>query len=206
MPRRRKFLWKTPKYPNSHEIAITETTVGGHDIACVDRISNLPVKIIREIFFRVHPKDAARASVWSKRWLRLWASLSDIYLENGEIGMLFLRITVDKNSSCELLVKKWINFAIENKDIIFPDELTETLLPPIHDIKNLELQIYSSTATSQKILDGFIWILPGLRTLSLTFGSIAKIIEFQREDDVEVILARALARVKIGSQAKTNKR
>lgn len=115
MPRRRKFLWKTPKYPNSHEIAITETTVGGHDIACVDRISNLPVKIIREIFFRVHPKDAARASVWSKRWLRLWASLSDIYLENGEIGMLFLRITVDKNSSCELLVKKWINFAIENK-------------------------------------------------------------------------------------------
>ncbi|XP_009769796.1 uncharacterized protein [Nicotiana sylvestris] len=98
---------------------------------------------------------------------------------------------------------KHLSLICENEqDIIFPDELTETLLPPIHDIKNLELQIYSSTATSQKILDGFIWILPGLRTLSLTFGSIAKIIEFQREDDVEVILAR----VKIGSQAKTNKR
>ncbi|XP_059295258.1 uncharacterized protein LOC132048367 [Lycium ferocissimum] len=41
-------------------------------------------------------------------------------------------------------------------------------------------KIDSSTATSQNILDGFIWILPGLKTLSLTLGSISKIIEFHR--------------------------
>ncbi|KAJ8567075.1 hypothetical protein K7X08_019283 [Anisodus acutangulus] len=62
-------------------------------------------------------------------------------------------------------------------DIIFPGELTETILPTINNIKNLELQIESSTATTQKILDAFIWILPGLKTLSLTCGSISKIIE-----------------------------
>ncbi|KAJ8567076.1 hypothetical protein K7X08_019284 [Anisodus acutangulus] len=42
------------------------------------------------------------------------------------------------------------------QDIIFPDELTETLLLAINSMENLELQIDSSTASSQKILDGFI--------------------------------------------------
>ncbi|XP_059309575.1 uncharacterized protein LOC132060596 [Lycium ferocissimum] len=63
-------------------------------------------------------------------------------------------------------------------DIIFPDKLTERLLPTINDLKNLELQIDSSTATSQQILDGFVWMLPGLKRLSLTLGSISKLIEF----------------------------
>ncbi|PHT76578.1 hypothetical protein T459_20100 [Capsicum annuum] len=61
--------------------------------------------------------------------------------------------------------------------IIFPDELAEVLLPTINDLKNLEIRIDSFAATSQQILDGFVWILPGLKTLSLTLGSITKVIE-----------------------------
>ncbi|KAF3643865.1 hypothetical protein FXO37_21733 [Capsicum annuum] len=64
--------------------------------------------------------------------------------------------------------------------IIFPDELAEVLLPTINDLKNLEIRIDSFAATSQQILDGFVWILPGLKTLSLTLGSITKVIEFDQ--------------------------
>ncbi|XP_059312762.1 putative F-box/FBD/LRR-repeat protein At4g00315 [Lycium ferocissimum] len=64
------------------------------------------------------------------------------------------------------------------QDIIFPNEITDILLPTINDLENLELQIESSTATSQQIIDGFAWILPRLKTLSLTLGSISKLIEF----------------------------
>ncbi|XP_060194142.1 FBD-associated F-box protein At5g60610-like isoform X1 [Lycium barbarum] len=115
MSQRRRFMWRNPKESYIHKITITETTEGGQDIACVDRISNLPVDIIRQFLFRIPPKDIARTSVLSKKWLSIWASLSDIYLENGEIGMLFLRMTVDKRSSWELLGKRWIDFALKNK-------------------------------------------------------------------------------------------
>ncbi|XP_060190091.1 uncharacterized protein LOC132619153 isoform X1 [Lycium barbarum] len=67
---------------------------------------------------------------------------------------------------------------LNEQGIIFPDELNETLLPTINDLKTMELRIDSSTVTSQQILDGFVWILPGLKTLSLTLGSITKFIEF----------------------------
>ncbi|XP_060193838.1 FBD-associated F-box protein At5g22730-like [Lycium barbarum] len=115
MSQRRRFMWRNPKESYIHKITITETTEGGQDIACVDRISNLPVHIIRQFLFRIPPKDIARTSVLSKKWLSIWASLSDIYLENGEIDMLFLRMTVDKRSSWELLGKRWIDFALKNK-------------------------------------------------------------------------------------------
>ncbi|KAK4367549.1 hypothetical protein RND71_011341 [Anisodus tanguticus] len=108
-------MWKTPKDPNSHKITITETTEGGQVIARVDRISNLPIDIISQFLLRVLPKDAARTSILSKRWQRIWASLPDIYFDNDEVGMLFFGMSVIKRSSCELLVKKWINIALENK-------------------------------------------------------------------------------------------
>lgn len=47
--------------------------------------------------------------------------------------------------------------------IIFPDELTEMLLPTINYLKNLELRIDLSAATSQQILDGFACILTCLK-------------------------------------------
>ncbi|KAF3650868.1 hypothetical protein FXO38_16925 [Capsicum annuum] len=77
--------------------------------------------------------------------------------------------------------------------IIFPDELAEVLLPTINDLKNLEIRIDSFAATSQQILDGFVWILPGLKTLSLTLGSITKVIE----DDVKVLSAELVQHRKL---------
>ncbi|XP_059285034.1 putative F-box/FBD/LRR-repeat protein At3g49030 [Lycium ferocissimum] len=67
---------------------------------------------------------------------------------------------------------------LDEQAIRFPDELTEILAPTINDLKNLELRVRSSTAASQQILDGFVRILPGLKTLSFTSSSISELIEF----------------------------
>ncbi|XP_004245274.2 F-box/FBD/LRR-repeat protein At1g13570-like [Solanum lycopersicum] len=118
----------------------------------VDRISNLPIEIIREIHFRLPRIDAVKTSILSKKWQSIWASHPRIFLDeidfgadysrysvadkpkrdsfltyliksleirqkpseyNCDVDKLCLRMTVE-NSPAELLVNKWISFALEN--------------------------------------------------------------------------------------------
>ncbi|XP_060190092.1 FBD-associated F-box protein At5g22730-like isoform X2 [Lycium barbarum] len=168
MPRKRK----TPKDPKIHEFRGRQ-----------DRISNLPIEIIRQIHCYLPVKDAARISVLSHKWQSIWASSPNIYLDEIDFGANFQQYSnrdkAKRNAFLTYLQKSLDRCNnCEEQGIIFPDELNETLLPTINDLKTMELRIDSSTVTSQQILDGFVWILPGLKTLSLTLGSITKFIEF----------------------------
>ncbi|WMV39175.1 hypothetical protein MTR67_032560 [Solanum verrucosum] len=59
--------------------------------------------------------------------------------------------------------------------VLIPVEVTYIL--PVNDIKNLELEIISRHGTFQEVIDYFTWILPDLKTLSLTLGSTTKFFE-----------------------------
>ncbi|KAH0651909.1 hypothetical protein KY284_031821 [Solanum tuberosum] len=61
--------------------------------------------------------------------------------------------------------------------VLIPVEVTDIL--PINDIKNLELEIISRHGTFQVVVDDFTWILPDLKTLSLTLGSTTKFFEVE---------------------------
>ncbi|KAG5597049.1 hypothetical protein H5410_038281 [Solanum commersonii] len=58
---------------------------------------------------------------------------------------------------------------------LIPVEVTDIL--PVNDIKNLELEIISRHGTFQEVIDDFTWILPDLKTLSLSLGSTTKFFE-----------------------------
>ncbi|KAH0654542.1 hypothetical protein KY290_032818 [Solanum tuberosum] len=135
MPKRRRYNGRRKQPKNS-----------------VDRISNLPIEIIRQIHSCLPRIDAVKTSILSKKWQRIWASHPRILLDeidfgadysrytvtdkpkrdafltylikslesrerpseyNCDVDKLFLRMTVE-NSSVELLVNKWISFALEN--------------------------------------------------------------------------------------------
>ncbi|KAK4714308.1 hypothetical protein R3W88_020215 [Solanum pinnatisectum] len=59
--------------------------------------------------------------------------------------------------------------------VLIPVEVTDML--PVNDIKNLGLEIISQHGTFEEVINDFIWILPDLKTLSLTLGSTTKFIE-----------------------------
>ncbi|KAH0656306.1 hypothetical protein KY285_031188 [Solanum tuberosum] len=61
--------------------------------------------------------------------------------------------------------------------VLISVEVTDIL--PINDIKNLELEIISRHGTFQEVVDDFTWILPDLKTLSLTLGSTTKFFEVE---------------------------
>ena len=56
--------------------------------------------------------------------------------------------------------------------VLIPVEVTDIL--PVNDITNLELEIISRHGTFEEVVDDFTWILPDLKTLSLTLGSTTK--------------------------------
>ncbi|KAM3222068.1 hypothetical protein P3L10_021338 [Capsicum annuum] len=77
--------------------------------------------------------------------------------------------------------------------IIFPVEMDDVL--PVNGIKNLGLEIINCHATTEEISDDLIWLLPDLKTLSLTLGSITEVIEMDdltKEDDVKVFSTEVL--------------
>ncbi|KAF7139338.1 hypothetical protein RHSIM_Rhsim07G0244500 [Rhododendron simsii] len=61
--------------------------------------------------------------------------------------------------------------------IIFPGALWQNLLPPLHDLKHLRLEISTLSTTCSAIVDGLIWLFPGLETLTIKSGSINKLIK-----------------------------
>ncbi|PHU12288.1 hypothetical protein BC332_19218 [Capsicum chinense] len=64
---------------------------------------------------------------------------------------------------------------VADEVIIFPVEMDDVL--PVNGIKNLGLEIINCHATTEEISDDLIWLLPDLKTLSLTLGSITEVIE-----------------------------
>ncbi|KAH0731871.1 hypothetical protein KY289_003059 [Solanum tuberosum] len=65
--------------------------------------------------------------------------------------------------------------------IIFPIFVIDKV--PVSDIKHLELEIMSCPNITQELLENLIWILPDLKTLSLTLGSTTKFIKFSEENN-----------------------
>ncbi|XP_058211471.1 uncharacterized protein LOC131323638 [Rhododendron vialii] len=61
--------------------------------------------------------------------------------------------------------------------VIFPGALCERLLPPLHDLKHLKLEIRTLSTSCPAIVDGLIWLFPGLETLTIKSGSINKLIK-----------------------------
>ncbi|CAL5366835.1 unnamed protein product [Camellia sinensis] len=56
--------------------------------------------------------------------------------------------------------------------IIFPGESSENLLPPLPALKHLKLEIISALSTTcSTIVDGLVWIFPGLDTLTIKSAS-----------------------------------
>ncbi|KAI8030097.1 hypothetical protein LOK49_LG01G03249 [Camellia lanceoleosa] len=62
--------------------------------------------------------------------------------------------------------------------IIFPGEQSENLLPPLPALKHLKLEIISALSTTcSTIVDGLVWIFPGLDTLTIKSASTNKLIK-----------------------------
>ncbi|KAG5597047.1 hypothetical protein H5410_038279, partial [Solanum commersonii] len=69
------------------------------------------------------------------------------------------------------------------KEVIIIPKYVRPILS-VNDIEHLELEIISHHCTFEEVIDDFIWILPDLKTLSLTLGSTTKFFEFSREDNL----------------------
>ncbi|KAE9456131.1 hypothetical protein C3L33_11961, partial [Rhododendron williamsianum] len=96
-------------------------------------------------------------------------NLTDVYL----VSLEPLRL-----ESVELiLLVLLIAFALSMKLVIFPGALCERLLPPLHDLKHLKLEIRTLSTSCSAIVDGLIWLFPGLETLTIKSGSINKLIK-----------------------------
>lgn len=51
--------------------------------------------------------------------------------------------------------------------LIFPEDLRETLLPPLFDIKHLKIIIDSQPRDIVSLVDGLLWLSPLLETMSI---------------------------------------
>ncbi|XP_004243318.1 putative F-box protein At1g49610 [Solanum lycopersicum] len=147
----------------------------------MDRISNLPIEIIREIQSRLPRIYAVKTSILSKKWQRIWASHPKILLDeidfgadnsryrakdkpkreafltyliksleirerhkNCEVDELFLRMIVDSDAD-ELLVSKWISFALENS--------IKRLCLSLQTIRRDHYHLYGVAFCSHKLVD-----------------------------------------------------
>ncbi|KAF7145644.1 hypothetical protein RHSIM_Rhsim04G0063700 [Rhododendron simsii] len=128
------------------------------------RISLDPMELSAAWFFRLKKL----LKVFAKSKLLTLACPSD-QVSKLEIKIFFfpyLSLTTVHN--CQTLSMKLI---------IFPGALCERLLPPLHDLKHLKLEIRTLSTSCSAIVDGLIWLFPGLETLTIKSGSINKLIK-----------------------------
>ncbi|THG23411.1 hypothetical protein TEA_008733 [Camellia sinensis var. sinensis] len=88
--------------------------------------------------------------------------------------------------SGDLMYFKWVNRlrSVDAKINLDPMELDadcENLLPPLPALKHLKLEIISASSTTcSTIVDGLVWIFPGLETLTIKSASTNKLIKARK--------------------------
>ncbi|KAI8010445.1 F-box/LRR-repeat protein 25 [Camellia lanceoleosa] len=82
----------------------------------------------------------------------------------------------------QLMYSKFLTLICRSDQaIIFPGELSENLLPPLPALKHLKLEIISALSTTcSTIVDGLVWIFPGLETLTIKSASTNKFIKVRK--------------------------
>ncbi|XP_057488260.1 putative F-box/LRR-repeat protein At5g38386 [Actinidia eriantha] len=71
-----------------------------------------------------------------------------------------------------------------HKDLIFPEEVKDDFLPPLHDLKNLKIECHSSIADYAELLDNLLWLSPHMETLNL-LRLLPHLETFSRASDLE---------------------